>query len=128
RCCRLRHLPAEPSRSLTTTSVRPASLRLATTFDPINPAPPVTSSIKQPSCASGARVNFRPAAPAAPSFAPLREPAQDTAQTSAKTGQTAPRQVRGRGRNDPYRPNLGPSESAVYMTHGSQQQTNRRAG
>ena len=34
-----------PSQSLTTTSARPASLRLATTFDPINPAPPVTNNI-----------------------------------------------------------------------------------
>jgi hypothetical protein len=30
---------------LTTISLRPASLRLATTFDPMNPAPPVTRNI-----------------------------------------------------------------------------------
>src|SRR5262245_51953277 len=43
---KLRHLPAVPSTSATTTSVRPPSLRLATTFDPMNPAPPVTNSIR----------------------------------------------------------------------------------
>src|SRR5271154_2832050 len=42
---RLRHLPSLPSVSLTAISVRPASLRLATTFDPMNPAPPVTNNI-----------------------------------------------------------------------------------
>src|SRR5580693_4109961 len=42
---RLRHLPSLPRLSLTATSVRPASLRLATRLDPMNPAPPVTSSI-----------------------------------------------------------------------------------
>src|SRR6266481_1313814 len=42
---RLRHLPSDPSISLTTTSVCPASFRSATTFDPMNPAPPVTSNI-----------------------------------------------------------------------------------
>src|SRR5580700_670800 len=42
---RLRHLPSSPRKSLTTMSVRPASLRLETTFDPMNPAPPVTSNI-----------------------------------------------------------------------------------
>src|SRR5262252_4874576 len=47
RFCRLRHLPSDPSVSLTTTSVRPASLRSATTFDPINPAPPVTNNMKR---------------------------------------------------------------------------------
>src|SRR4051812_18927120 len=47
RFCRLRHLPSWPSQSLTATSCRPASLRLATTFDPMNPAPPVTNSIVQ---------------------------------------------------------------------------------
>ena len=45
RFCRLRHFPSAPSQSLTATSARPASLRLATTFEPINPAPPVTSSM-----------------------------------------------------------------------------------
>jgi hypothetical protein len=33
---------------LTAMSVRPASLRLATTFDPMNPAPPVTNNIDRP--------------------------------------------------------------------------------
>ena len=45
RFCRFRHLPSEPSQSFTATSVRPASLRLATTFDPMKPAPPVTKII-----------------------------------------------------------------------------------
>src|SRR5262249_55131243 len=43
---RLRHLPASPSASLTTMSVRPASLRPATRLDPMNPAPPVTNNIR----------------------------------------------------------------------------------
>ena len=38
-------MPSLPRMSLTTISVRPASLRLATTFDPMNPAPPVTNNI-----------------------------------------------------------------------------------
>ena len=42
---RFRHLPSLPSTSQTAISVRPASLRLATIFDPINPAPPVTNSM-----------------------------------------------------------------------------------
>ncbi|MGC0396791.1 hypothetical protein ABIF91_009177 [Bradyrhizobium sp. USDA 241] len=45
RLARLRHLPSVPSRSQTTTSLRPASFSAATTFDPIKPAPPVTSNI-----------------------------------------------------------------------------------
>src|SRR5262245_49281188 len=45
---RLRHLPVSPRASLTTMSVRPASLRPATRFDPMNPAPPVTNSIPHP--------------------------------------------------------------------------------
>src|SRR5258708_35473741 len=45
RFCRLRHLPSDPSTSLTTTSACPASLRSATTFDPMNPAPPVTRNM-----------------------------------------------------------------------------------
>jgi len=47
RFCRLRHFPSCPSQSLTATSWRPASLRLATTFEPMNPAPPVTNNIVQ---------------------------------------------------------------------------------
>ena len=47
---RLRHLPVVPSQSLTAMSGRPASLRLATTFDPMKPAPPVTNSIDWPEC------------------------------------------------------------------------------
>src|SRR5215472_10343210 len=43
---RLRHLPASPSASLTTMSVRPASLRAATRLDPMNPAPPVTNNMR----------------------------------------------------------------------------------
>ena len=39
RFCRLRHFPSLPSQSLTATSWRPASSRLATTLDPINPHP-----------------------------------------------------------------------------------------
>src|SRR3954468_9697140 len=49
RLARLRHLPSWPSTSHTATSARPASFKAATTFDPINPAPPVTSSIVSPS-------------------------------------------------------------------------------
>ncbi len=51
---RLRHLASSwPSRSLTTTSAAPASLRLATTFDPMKPAPPVTRNMSQPLPQSG---------------------------------------------------------------------------
>src|SRR3954464_12163464 len=45
RLARLRHFWSVPSTSLTTTSLLPASLRAATTFEPMNPAPPVTNSI-----------------------------------------------------------------------------------
>ena len=45
RFAKLRHLPSAPRTSLTTTSVRPASLRLATMFEPMKPAPPVTKII-----------------------------------------------------------------------------------
>src|SRR5678815_147263 len=48
RLARLRHLSSLPKWSLTTMSLRPASFRLATTFDPMNPAPPVTNSIPTP--------------------------------------------------------------------------------
>src|SRR3954447_24236114 len=48
RLARLRHLPSWPSRSQTTTSVRPTSFNAATTFDPIKPAPPVTSNMPTP--------------------------------------------------------------------------------
>src|SRR5882762_2616415 len=48
RLARLRHLPSWPSASQTTTSARPASFNAATTFDPIKPAPPVTSNIPYP--------------------------------------------------------------------------------
>ena len=44
---RLRHLPSWPSTSHTATS-RPASFNAATTFDPIKPAPPVTSNMPVP--------------------------------------------------------------------------------
>src|SRR5262252_4678209 len=47
---RLRHLPASPNASLTTMSVRPASLRPAIRLDPMKPAPPVTNSIPTRSC------------------------------------------------------------------------------
>src|SRR6185436_21061314 len=45
---RLRHFSSLPKWSLTTMSDCPASFRLATTFDPMNPAPPVTKSIPTP--------------------------------------------------------------------------------
>src|SRR5262245_32626620 len=48
RLARLRHLPSWPSRSHTTTSLRPASFNAAAMFDPIKPAPPVTSSMPVP--------------------------------------------------------------------------------
>src|SRR5262245_3043773 len=56
---RLRHLSALPNASLTTISVRPASLRPATRLDPMNPAPPVTN-------------NIRPRRQCCPPFAPGR--------------------------------------------------------
>src|SRR5215467_296392 len=57
RLARLRHLAPVPSSSQTAISARPASLRPATTFDPMNPAPPVTNSISAPqaSCPPFAR-------------------------------------------------------------------------
>src|SRR5713101_6296267 len=48
RLARLRHLPSEPRASQTTISARPASFNAATTFDPIKPAPPVTSNMPIP--------------------------------------------------------------------------------
>src|SRR5262249_27398974 len=42
---RLRHFSAGPGWSQTTMPVRPASLSAATTFDPMNPAAPVTNII-----------------------------------------------------------------------------------
>src|SRR5580700_11258665 len=68
RFCRLRHLPSLPSVSLTTTSVRPASLRSATTFDPMKPAPPVTKSIETPSSFTG---GFSHQSPTLCNIAPL---------------------------------------------------------
>src|SRR5947209_7892473 len=70
RFCRLRHLLPLSSRSLMAMSVRPRSLRFATTFDPMNPAPPVTSSIGPlpAGCWFFAKT--------ASSFAPVRPPAQ----------------------------------------------------
>src|SRR6185437_612321 len=61
RLARLRHLPSWPSRSETTTSARPASFNAATTFDPIKPAPPVTSNIPSPAsrCAGPALPHSR---------------------------------------------------------------------
>src|SRR6266480_2378769 len=73
RFCRLRHLLPVSSRSLTAMSVRPRSLRFATTFDPMNPAPPVTSSISPLSRGTLAIEKI------APSFAPVRTPAQHRA-------------------------------------------------
>src|SRR5882762_10274836 len=48
RLARLRHLPSEPRASQTTISARPTSFNAATTFDPLKPAPPVTSNIPLP--------------------------------------------------------------------------------
>ncbi len=48
RFCRLRHLPSEPRKSHTATSPCPASLRRATRFDPMKPAPPVTKNMPYP--------------------------------------------------------------------------------
>ena len=70
RLARLRHLPSLPSMSLTAMSVRPASLRLATTFDPMNPAPPVTNNIDAVTgCLRRTRADSR-------SFAPVRRDEQ----------------------------------------------------
>src|SRR5713226_7832219 len=56
RLARLRHLPSWPSTSQTTTSARPASFNAATTFDPIKPAPPVTSNIRYPALDLGSQL------------------------------------------------------------------------
>src|SRR6201747_2026424 len=61
RLARLRHLPSWPSISQTTTSARPASLSAATTFDPIKPAPPVTSNMKFPALDVGCQLCPSPA-------------------------------------------------------------------
>src|SRR4030088_322198 len=53
RLARLRHLPSSPSRSQTATSARPASFSAAPRFDPIKPAPPVTSNIRYPALIVG---------------------------------------------------------------------------
>ena len=45
RLARLRHFWPVPRMSLTAISACPASLRLATTFEPMKPAPPVTNNI-----------------------------------------------------------------------------------
>src|SRR5580700_1814841 len=45
RPAKLRHFCPVPRISLTAMSVRPASFRLATTFEPMKPAPPVTNNI-----------------------------------------------------------------------------------
>ena len=79
RLARLRHLPSVPSTSLTTMSVRPASLRAATTFEPINPAPPVTRSIRD-----------LPLIGFAPSFAPVRRDVQLGRTASARSGPAKP--------------------------------------
>ena len=64
RLARLRHLPLSPSRSQTATSARPASFNAATTFDPIKPAPPVTSNIRCPALAVGCQLCPTTARPA----------------------------------------------------------------
>src|SRR5882757_6678572 len=63
RLARLRHLPSWPSTSQTATSAWPASFSAATTFDPIKPAPPVTSNMIFPclDCAGPALPQSRPA-------------------------------------------------------------------
>src|ERR1700730_18641136 len=53
---RFRHLQSLPSISLTATSLRPASFRPATTFEPMKPAPPVTKNIEAFALASGTRI------------------------------------------------------------------------
>src|SRR4051812_47222273 len=62
RLARLRHLPLSPSTSHIATSLRPASFNAATRFDPIKPAPPVTSNIDNPALISAA--SFAPLLPA----------------------------------------------------------------
>src|ERR1700694_4324158 len=61
RLARLRHLPSWPSMSHTATSARPASFNAATTFDPIKPAPPVTSNIPYPALIVGCQLCPSPA-------------------------------------------------------------------
>src|SRR6266702_7382259 len=61
RLARLRHLPSWPSTSQTATSPRPASFNAATTFDPIKPAPPVTSNIPYPALDVGCQLCPSPA-------------------------------------------------------------------
>src|SRR6185437_16183758 len=62
RLARFCHFLPGPSISETTTSARPASFNAATIFDPIKPAPPVTSNIDVP--ASICTASFAPPAPA----------------------------------------------------------------
>src|SRR3954470_20004275 len=61
--------------SLTTTSARPASFKAATTFEPMNPAPPVTRSIRDPVAVTaavwGAFLCPRPAGHATLGLAPI---------------------------------------------------------
>src|SRR5580704_4196032 len=79
RLARLRHLPSLPSMSLTAMSVRPASLRLATTFDPMNPAPPVTNSIDALTGLRRTRADYR-------SFAPVGRDEQHWAARGGELG------------------------------------------
>src|SRR5580693_5978161 len=76
---RLRHLPSLPRMSLTAISVRPASLRPATTFDPMNPAPPVTNNIDALTGLRRIRADNR-------SFAPLQRDEQHWAAWSGGLG------------------------------------------
>jgi hypothetical protein len=64
---------------LTATSLRPASLRLATTFDPMNPAPPVTNNIDALTGLRRTRADSR-------SFAPVQRHEQHWAAFSANLG------------------------------------------
>src|SRR5580700_7494347 len=84
RLARLRHLPSLPRMSLTAMSLRPASLRLATTFDPMNPAPPVTNNIDRP-VAVEVGLFSRPDR----SFAPVRRDEQHCATLYGDLGSTA---------------------------------------
>src|ERR1700730_7237315 len=61
RLARFRHLPSWPRTSQTTTSARPASFNAATTFDPIKPAPPVTSNMRYPALIVGCQLCPSPA-------------------------------------------------------------------
>src|SRR5258708_2279746 len=109
---RLRHLSALPSASLTTISVRPASLRPATRLDPMNPAPPVTN-------------NIRPPPPALPSLCPRAPRRATSAGLSVNQAQRQSLRVLSRWTGRYRQANGFPAPSpAIEMNSHSLPQTN----